>query len=372
MIALATTAIAWVILALTVMGWIVYYFANRNAARPELGSEVELAPNRRPYYDDETLEGSRLTRVNLIGVLLLVTMVIGLPVYWVLEPGRQAGAVSLKEETFVGWGSDLFETTANGGFNCAGCHGGMKAVGGQAPTAVTDPKTGEVRAVNWYAPALNTVLYRFSGEEVQFILNYGRTFSPMSAWGTIGGGPMNAQQIQTIIAYLRSIQLPPEGCVTDPAFLTVSDLTDLTPLRLCDGGTLPEAERTKIDKSATVAAQKLVDAGKYPTVEKAMGEALFNLDINSGAYSCARCHTEGWSYQSPGVPGQGAFGWNLTAGSTNSHFPNEQDMIDFIKNGSDLGQRYGKQAQGTGRMPGFRGLLSDEQVKAIVEYVRSL
>ena len=127
------------------IGWVVYYFANRNAARPELGSEIELAPNRRPYYDDETLEGSRLTRVNLIGVLLLVTMVIGLPLYWVLEPGRQAGAVSAKEETFVEWGGDLFETTANGGFNCAGCHGGMKAIGGQAPTAVTDPKTGEVQ-----------------------------------------------------------------------------------------------------------------------------------------------------------------------------------------------------------------------------------
>ena len=212
----------------TVIGWVVYYFANRNAARPELGSEVELAPNRRPYYDDETLEGSRLDRVNLIGVLLLVTMVIGLPVYWVLEPGRQAGAVSLKEETFVKWGGDLFETTANGGFNCAGCHGGMKAVGGQAPTAVTDPKTGEVRAVNWYAPALNTVLYRFTGDEVQFILDYGRTFSPMSAWGTIGGGPMNAQQIETIIAYIRSIQLPPESCAHRAGLPACLGLTDLT------------------------------------------------------------------------------------------------------------------------------------------------
>ena len=372
MIALATTAIGWIILVVSLLGWVGYYFANRNAARPELGSEVELAPNRRQYYDDETLEGSRLIRVQLIGVLLLVTMVIGLPLYWVLEPGRQAGAVSAKEQTFVGWGSDLFETTANGGFNCAGCHGGMKATGGQAPTAVTDPKTGEVRAVNWYAPALNTVLYRFTGDEVQFILNYGRTFSPMSAWGTIGGGPMNAQQIQTIIAYIRSIQLPPESCTTDPAFQPVSGLTDLKDLKLCDGGVLPEAERTKIDKSAKQAAQKLVAAGKYPTVEAAMGEALFNLDVNSGAYSCARCHTQGWSYQSPGVPGQGAFGWNLTGGSTPSHFPSEEDMIDFIKTGSELGQRYGKQAQGTGRMPGFGGLLSDEQIKAIVEYVRSL
>ena len=372
MIALATTAIGWIIFIASVVGWIAYYMANRRAAKPELGSEVELAPNRKPYYDDETLEGPRLIRVQVIGVVLLVTIVIGLPLYWVLEPNRQAGAVSAKEETFVGWGRDLFETTANGGFNCAGCHGGMKAVGGQAPTAVTDPKTGEVRAVNWYAPALNTVLYRFSGDEVEFVLNYGRTFSPMSAWGTIGGGPMNAQQIQTIIAYIRSIQLPPESCLTEPAFQPVSGLTDLKALKICDQGTLPEAEKTKISKAATVAAQQLVDAGKYQSVDKAMGEALFNLDINSGAYSCARCHTEGWSYQSPTVPGQGAFGWNLTGGSTDAHFPSEQDMIDFVKSGSEVGARYGKQSQGTGRMPGFGSLLTDEQIKAIVEYVRSL
>jgi len=112
--------------------------------------------------------------------------------------------------------------------------------------------------------------------------------------------------------------------------------------------------------------------GEYPTVDAAMGEALFNLDINSGAYSCARCHTEGWSYGSPEVPGQGAFGWNLTGGSTASHFPNEQDMINFVKAGSVLGQRYGKQSQGSGRMPGFGNLLTDTQIKAIIEYVRGL
>ena len=103
----------------------------------------------------------------------------------------------------------------------------MKATVGQAPTAVNDPKTGEVRAVNWFAPALNTVLYRFDGTEVRFILEYGRTFSPMSAWGTVGGGPMNTQQIETIIAYIRSIQLPASSCLTEPGFLPVSGLTDL-------------------------------------------------------------------------------------------------------------------------------------------------
>ena len=63
---------------------------------------------------------------------------------------------------------------------------------------MTDQVTGQVRAVNWYAPALNTVLYRFDEDEVSYILTYGRPGSPMSAWGLDGGGPMNAQQIQTL------------------------------------------------------------------------------------------------------------------------------------------------------------------------------
>ena len=47
-------------------------------------------------------------------------------------------------------------------------------------------------------------------------------------------------------------------------------------------------------------------------------------------------------------------------------------MIDFVKSGSEYGQRYGVQGQGSGRMPAFGSLLTDEQIKAIVEYVRSL
>jgi mono/diheme cytochrome c family protein len=107
-------------------------------------------------------------------------------------------------------------------------------------------------------------------------------------------------------------------------------------------------------------------------VQEALGEALFSSSYASGAYSCARCHTSGWSYGEPGVTGQGAFGWNLTGGSTVDHFPNETDMINFIKAGSEMGKRYGTQGQGSGRMPGFGNTLTDEQIKAVVEYVRSL
>ena len=166
MIALATTSIAWILFAIIVVGWIVYYFLNNSSSRKEVGSEIELAPNRKPYYSDEVLEGKRLERVQLYGVLLLIVIVIGLPLYWVFEPDRQAGATEGIQKRLAGWGEGLFEPTADGGFNCAGCHGGMKAGGGTAPYTVTDQVTGQVRAVNWYAPALNTVLYRFDEDEV--------------------------------------------------------------------------------------------------------------------------------------------------------------------------------------------------------------
>ncbi|MFM2073248.1 MAG: hypothetical protein RLZZ623_3512 [Actinomycetota bacterium] len=360
MLAVSTSAIAAVIFVITVIGWIVYFFANRKAARPELGSEIELAPNRKAYYDDEVLEGRRLERVQVLGLLFLVVLVIGLPLYWVFEPSRQAGAVEAKNEEFVRWGSKLFATTAEGGFNCAGCHGAQGG-GGQAAYTITDPNTGQVKAVQWNAPALNTVFYRYDESEVKFILVYGRPFSPMSPWGLAGGGPMNDQQIETLIAKLKTLQIPREGCLP----------TEKDP-QTCPTGTLPQKEQDKISEAATAAAQKLVDAGKYATVQAAMGEALFSLDYSYGAYSCARCHTKGWSYGQPQTTGGGAFGWNLTGGSTVRQFPNQQDMINFVTAGSEYGKRYGVQGQGSGRMPGFGAMLTPEQIQAVVEFARSL
>jgi mono/diheme cytochrome c family protein len=355
MLAVATTSIAAVIAVTIVLGWVFYAYMNSRSARPELGSELKLAPNRRPYYDDETLEGRRLELVQLLGVLLLVIIVIGLPLYWILEPNRQAGAVQGQDERFVAWGAQLFAPTGDNinAFNCAGCHGGMNAVGGEAPYNIADQNTGEVTAVLWKAPALNTVFYRFDDDEVRFILVYGRPFSPMSPWGLEGGGPMNDQQIDTLLAYMKSIQIEREDCgpgEDDP--------------RTCPSGHLPTRTQDEID----IAARQSVEDGTYASY----GEALFNLELASGAYSCARCHTQGWSWGDPGVPGQGAFGWNLTGGAVNAHFPDEQDMIDFIKEGSVVGARYGIQGQGSGRMPGFGAMLTDEQITAIVDYVRSL
>ena len=47
-------------------------------------------------------------------------------------------------------------------------------------------------------------------------------------------------------------------------------------------------------------------------------------------------------------------------------------MISFISAGSKNGAKYGQQGQGSGKMPAFGHLLTEDQIKAIVEYVRSL
>lgn len=352
MISLVTSTFASLIALFFVIGYVVYAFFNRSAGRAEIGSEIELAANRKEYFDDEVLEGKRLQKMQLLGVLMLATITIGLPAYWILEPSRQAGATSGKENRFIEWGSNLFAPTSEGGFNCAGCHGGMKGPGGAAPYTVTDSKTGEVKSVLWKAPAINTVFYRFDESEVRFILQYGRPFSPMSPWGIEGGGPLNAQQIDTLLAYLRSIQIPREDCI----------VADADPLS-CEGGHLPAVEQDKVQ----AAAEKSVADGTYSSI----GEALFNLELGSGGFSCARCHTPGWSWGEPGQTGSGAYGWNLTGGATNSHFATEQEMINFLKAGTKYGAKYGVQGQGSGRMPGFGDLLTAEQIQQIVNYVRN-
>jgi len=352
LIGISTTTIGVIGLVIVVVGWGLYGIANVIGGRSEVGSEIELAANRKEYYDDETLEGPRLEQMQLFGVLLLALIVVMLPLYWIFEPGRQAGAQQGWDNRFASWGSQLFEPTAAGGFNCAGCHGGMGAVGGEAPFSVTNPVTQEVEAVNWTAPALNTIFYRFDEDEIRFILNYGRPFSPMSPWGLVGGGPLNTQQVDNLIAYMKSIQIPRENCGEGEDPLT------------CDLGNLPGDLQSDIE----AAARKAVVDGEAANY----GEALFNLELAGGAYSCARCHTQGWSYDQPGVAGQGAYGPNLTGGSTNATFANEADMVAFIKTGSVNGKQYGLNAQGSGRMPGFGSMLTDEQIEAVVEYVRGL
>jgi len=332
--------VGYVIAVLTIIGFVIYVFMNLRRSRPETGSELVLAPNRQPYADDEQLEGPILTRNLAIGLGAVVIISIGLPLYWLGEPGRNEGWQQHFDRVAADRGALTFAPTEEGGLNCAGCHGGMNAEGGVAPYTLNDANGDFVAQVNWQAPALNTALLRFDEEELTYIITYGRPFSPMPAWGVAGGGALNEQQVANLVAYIASIQI--------------------------------DAEQAQ--QNAADALETAMSSGQF----ESEGEALFNLGLYDGfaggAYSCGRCHTQGWSYGEPEVEGGGAYGPNLH--NVREQFPGGatgfQEQVDFITEGSENGVQYGVHGQGTGRMPGFGSMLTDDQIRAIVEYERNL
>jgi mono/diheme cytochrome c family protein len=326
-----------------VVGWLVFMLAHVKRGSVKSGDEILYAPNRKPYYDDDQLEGMKLERALTMALILLVIISIGLPLYWLNETRREDGAKKLFAHTAVEVGFSLFQPAdstllANAKLNelhfgCAGCHGNA-GQGGSTTYTLTTP-LGAVQSVTWQVPALNTVLLRNTPDTVRDIINYGRANTPMPAWGLAGGGPMNDSQLDDLVAYLQSIQLTPAQAM----------------------------------KAAAAVGDN--------------GEAIFN------AY-CARCHTKGYSYGAPDTPGGGAYGPNLTNGDELRQFPNIVDQVDYVTKGATYGKSYGTRGVGSGApdprldaetpgaamqgggMPYFGELLSPAQIQAVVDYERGL
>jgi mono/diheme cytochrome c family protein len=116
------------------------------------------------------------------------------------------------------------------------------------------------------------------------------------------------------------------------------------------------------------------------------GQLLFELN-------CARCHTEGWSVFDPTAPPTeldgvnilglsgggggkgGGIGFNLRDGGVIRRFGSDADsgfqaQVDFVTAGSDPNKPYGILGLGSGKMPGFGEMLTQEQIGEIVAYER--
>jgi mono/diheme cytochrome c family protein len=368
------TVVGAVIAAIILIGFVVYVAVNVRGGRAEAGSEIELAPNRKPYLDDEQLETSKLDRTLRWALISLVIVAVGLPLYWLNEPSRQSGAVEGFQDTFVSRGEEIYTT----GSQCENCHG-PDGTGGQAPYTITDAENQFVAQVNWRAPALNTALLRFTRDEVTFVINYGRPFSPMPGWGaSVNKGPLNEQQISNVVDYLESIQLSPEAAQREAQVALAVEL-----------GLLQQGET---DADVIDAALAKID---YQDPET--GKALFNLDTAGGAYACARCHTRGWSIIPDSVEpanadlsdyrgfpdGSGALGPNLTGGLVPRQFASVEELALFVSTGSVDGEAYGNNGIGSGKMPGFGdnpntenvendGMMTQDMIEAIARYEASL
>jgi mono/diheme cytochrome c family protein len=355
-----------VIAILLVLAFGVAVIANMRKGRREVGAEIELAPNRLPGTPDDELETKRLDRTLGLGLAGLAVIAVTLPLYWLAEPGRQEGAVETFQEQFISRGEALYTE----GAQCASCHG-PEGVGGAASTTLTADNGDFIATVDWKAPALDTVMYRYSTEQVKSILDYGRPGTPMPAWGANGGGPLTDQQLDNIIDYLYSIQLPAEEAAAERD-------------EAIEAACAPDD-----DGNCTIADPASPDGVRYANV----GEAIFNLGLYDnfagGAYSCARCHTQGWSYGQPGVAGGGAFGPPLSGSTLLTQFPTALSQIEFVSVYHPLGTPFGRRGISEGAMPGFgvnpnaavpdetrvttaQVMLTEEQIAAVVAYERSL
>ena len=148
--------------------------------------------------------------VTIFAVVMLV--------YIVHEPTRQAHSETYFKNGSVERGAVLFANPAGEAYNpvlslqCANCHGSDG--GGGSTTQIIDPDGPDgprpPETFTWKAPPLNTELLRFTPEEVEQIITYGRPGTPMQPFGVLGGGAKNEQTIADLVAYIQSIQLTPD------------------------------------------------------------------------------------------------------------------------------------------------------------------
>lgn len=386
--------VGWVIASIVLVAMGTYVLFSFRIGKREVGSEIDLAPNRVPHAEDDVLETRILDR-NLAWSLVTLTIVsLILPLYWLMEPARQDNAAHDWVSRFEIRGARNFEEA------CVSCHG-PGGSGGVASYTITDVDGGFVAQVEWKAPALTTVLSRFDESEVRSILNYGRPGTPMPAWGLPGGGPLTTQQVHQLVVYLRSIQLTPDEAADQILGGLRSGVRKI--VRSADPAL---ADKADVDAAidAWLAGAADPSSPDYP----AYGELLFNNPAAQGANSCARCHTPGFSYGASDAeataeliaewprlieagiltgyqPGAGHVGPSLRGIET--HFPTATGQEGFISTGSEIGTGYGNARSGTGGMPGFGGridelnvigtvdrsrILTPEQIAAIVAYERSL
>lgn len=226
--------IALLVLVPALLLWGIFLLRNRMARQP--GALLGIPRAMRPGQPDAMLEGQRLERVQVGGLVFTLVLAFFIPMYWLPEASRQAGFEERFSEESLTRGRLIFQTAPlieedadpavfkeeekaiSLGMGCANCHGAVveddpaASGGGGLVPEFQDPVTGEI--VSYQAPSLQNVFTRWDEEIVRFTIERGRPGTPMPAWGTDYGGPMTSQMVDDVMAWIGSLpgnNQPPEG-----------------------------------------------------------------------------------------------------------------------------------------------------------------
>jgi mono/diheme cytochrome c family protein len=371
--------------------------------------------NLTPFLEDDALEGRRLERVLGWSLLMALIIAIALPVYFIVEPSREAKAKEGFLERSIERGAVLFANKQSLHYDstfsllCADCHG-VDGTGGTASFVLQsesdtclekqNQKREDVpeclpKQVSWQAPDLTLAALRYSRAQLTQIITYGRPGTPMPAWGVKSGkGAKDEQSIEDLVNYVESIKTTPEKAQkqagqlveqykTDAADLPAQKQTELEDAQAAlakaqaDPATAPD-ELAALERNVTEAEANLSAATAYTAEVAALSDDAILFRLN-----CARCHTKGWSYHVtdparaglPPLPPQGSGAYGPSLESETLQFPGEagsQNQFNWVAVGVKPNEQYGIRGISSGRMPHFGQVLTDKQIKAIIEYERSL
>jgi mono/diheme cytochrome c family protein len=257
-----TANIITVIAVVAGIAWLGVLFISAIRGR---GGE-EIAPNLRPGIDDEVIETRRLEGGQKAAIAFSAFLAVSLPLYFLGEPARQQGFVDEFSTGSVTRGQHIVEE-----FACFSCHG---PEGSGGTTNYVEKRSGVT--VSWAVPSLNDVFFRYDEDEVNYWVTYGRGNTPMPPWGIPGGGPLNEEQVNDVVNYLQTIQVPQEQNLADVepginAALDALTNADAT----VDGAILAQRQVvSQIESAEADSAIAIPLAERARTVFDAAGEGL--------------------------------------------------------------------------------------------------
>lgn len=137
--------------------------------------------SRPPAHMDEPRLQPSLLRWQTAGSLLLLLLVLAFPLYRAVEGTRRGAALADREAALIATGRQLW------GANCASCHG---------PSGDGLPGFPALRSREF--------LQQATDGQIHHIIASGVPGTAMPTWWNELGGPLTDEQVQALVAYIRS------------------------------------------------------------------------------------------------------------------------------------------------------------------------